>query len=160
MQPHGLCVWFCNRARELSKLDVLFNRGRKRRLESLEGSTESQVSTDGSASSLIDADSECSHSDDAIAQSIYVMRKVRIRTIPGFCCANLGSELCAIILGSRTQTSDPRICCANLKSARNLLGSRNQTSAIRGNKPTIDRARKAARHTRQRSHDRSRTQSS
>ena len=68
MQPHGLCVWFCNRARELSTLDVLFNRGRKRRLESLEGSTESQVSTDGSASSLIDADSECSHSDDAIAQ--------------------------------------------------------------------------------------------
>ena len=88
------------------------------------------------------------------------MREVRIRTIPGFCCANLGSELCAIILGSRTQTSDPRICCANLRSARNLLGSRNQTSAIRGNKPTIDRARKAARHTRQRSHDRSRTQSS
>ena len=68
-------------------------------------------------------------------------------------------------------------CCANLGSARNLLGSRNQTSAIRGNKPTIDRARKAARpsasakprsiahakqfgHPRQRSHDRSRTQSS
>ena len=52
----------------MSTLDVLFNRGRKRRLESLEGSTESQVSTDGSASSLIDADSECSHSDDTIAQ--------------------------------------------------------------------------------------------
>ena len=52
----------------MSTLDVLFNRGRKRRLVSLEGSTESQVSTDGSASSLIDADSECSHSDDAIAQ--------------------------------------------------------------------------------------------
>ena len=69
-------------------------------------------------------------------------------------------SFCAIILGSRTQTSDPRICCANLRSARNLLGSRNQTSAIRGNKPTIDRARKAARHTRQRSHERSRTQSS
>ena len=88
------------------------------------------------------------------------MRKVRIRTIPGFCCANLGSELCAIILGSRTQTSDPRISCTNLRSARNLLGLCSQTSAIRGNKPTIDRARKAARHTRQRSHDRSRTQSS
>ena len=52
----------------MSTLDVLFNRGRKRRLESLEGSTESQVSTDGSARLLIDADSECSHSDDAIAQ--------------------------------------------------------------------------------------------
>ena len=51
----------------MSTLDVLFNRGRKRRLESLEGSTESQVSTDGSASSVIDADSECSQSDDAIA---------------------------------------------------------------------------------------------
>ena len=60
-------VWLCNRVREMSTLDVLFNRGRKRRLESLEGSTESQVSTDGSASSLIDADSECSQSDDAIA---------------------------------------------------------------------------------------------
>ena len=73
--------------------------------------------------------------------------------IPGICYAqstgsdraNLGSELCAIILGSRTQTSDLRICCANLGSARNHLGSRNQTSAIRGNKSTIDRARKAAR---------------
>ena len=53
--------------REMSTLDILFNRGRKRRLESLEGSNESQVSTDGSASSLIVADSECSKSDDAIA---------------------------------------------------------------------------------------------
>ena len=55
-------------------------------------------------------------------------------------------SFCAIILGLHTQTSDPRICCANLGSARNILGSRcNQTSAIRGNKPTIDRARRAAR---------------
>ena len=37
---------------------------------------------------------------------INVMHKVWIRTIRGFCCANLGSELCTIILGSRTQTSD------------------------------------------------------
>ena len=51
----------------MSTLDVLFNRGRKRRLESLEGSTESQVPTDGSASSLTDANSERSQSDDAIA---------------------------------------------------------------------------------------------
>ena len=36
-------------------------------------------------------------------------------------------------------------CCANLGSARNLLGSRNQTSAIRGKEATIDRARKATR---------------
>ena len=60
---------------------------------------------------------------------IYVMRKVRIRTIRGFCCANLGSELLS---------NNPRIAHANHESARNLLGSRNQTSAIRGNKPTID----------------------
>ena len=64
------------------------------------------------------------------------MRKVRIWTILGFCCANLGSELLR---------NNPRIAHANLGSARNLLGSRNQTSAIRGNKPTIDRARKAVR---------------
>ena len=78
---------------------------------------------------------------------VSVMRKVRIRTIQGF-------------------------CCANLRSTRNHLGSRNQTSAIRGNKP-IDHARKAARpststkprsivhakqfgHSRQRSLDRAR----
>ena len=42
------------------------------------------------------------------------------------------------------QTSDPRMLLRNLGSARNHLGSRNQTSAIRVNKPTIDRARKAA----------------
>ena len=60
----------------MSTLDVPFNRGRKRRLESLEGS-ESQVSTDGSASSLIDADSECSQSDDAIAQRPPGKRKWR-----------------------------------------------------------------------------------
>ena len=66
---------------------------------------------------------------------MYVMRKVRIRTILGFCCANLGSELC----------NNPGIAHSNLGSARNHLGSRNQTAAIRGNKPTIDRARKAAR---------------
>ena len=52
----------------------------------------------------------------AISIYNYVKRKVWIRTILGFCCANLGSELCAIILGSRMQTSDPRICCANLGS--------------------------------------------
>ena len=48
---------------------------------------------------------------------VYVKRKVRIRTILEFCYANLGSELCAIILGSRMQMSDPKICCANLGSA-------------------------------------------
>ena len=63
---------------------------------------------------------------------IYVKCKVRIRTILGFCCANQGSKLCAIILGSRMQTSDPRICCTNLGSTHNHLGSRNQISAICG----------------------------
>ena len=74
----------------------------------------------------------------------YVMRKVRISTILEFCCTNLGSELCAIILGSCTQTSDPRICCANLGSVCNNLGLRNQTSAICGNKHTINCTSKAA----------------
>ena len=120
--------------------------------------------------------------------NIYVMRKVRNWTIRGFCCANLGSELLC---------NNPRIMHANLRSEDLLrkprirgfaaqtwdphaifyIGSRNQTSAIRGNKPTIDRARKAARpsvstklrsiahakqfgHPWQRSHNRSRTQSS
>ena len=45
----------------------------------------------------------------------------------------------------RALHNNPRIANANLGSARNHLGSRNETSAIRGNKPTIDRARKAAR---------------
>ena len=43
------------------------------------------------------------------------------------------------------QTLDLRICCANLESTRNHLGSRNQISVIRGNKPTIDRASEASR---------------
>ena len=72
------------------------------------------------------------------------MRQVRIRTILGFCCANLGSELCAIILGSRTQTSDPRIL---LRKPR----IRTQSSRIAQPNPG---------HPRQQTHDRSRTQSS
>ena len=73
---------------------------------------------------------------------VYVMCKVRNRTIRGFCCTNLGSEL---LHNNPRITHDPRICCANLGSTRNLLGYRNQTSAIRGNKHMIDRTRKAAR---------------
>ena len=72
------------------------------------------------------------------------MRKVRIRTILGFCCANLGSELCAIILGSRTQTSDPRIL---------LRKPRIRTQSSRIAQPNLG-------HPRQQTHDRSRTQSS
>ena len=91
-----------------------------------------------------------------------------------FAAQTLDPSFGAIILGK------PRIrgnCCANLESTRNHLGLRNQTSAIRGNKPTIDRASEAARPSaetklqpiarakqfdllRQRSHKRSHTQSS
>ena len=58
-------------------------------------------------------------------------------------------------LGSEDLLRKPRICgfcCANLGFAGNHLGSRNQTSSIHGNKPTIDRARKLnqLRHPRQR----------
>ena len=58
-------------------------------------------------------------------------------------------------LGSEDLLRKPRICgfcCANLGFAGNHLGSLNQTSSIRGNKPTIDRARKLnqLRHPRQR----------
>ena len=97
----------------------------------------------------------CSHAVLRLIAHIYVMRKVRIRTIRGFCCANLGSELLRnnpriahVNLGSEDLLRKPLIrgfCCANLGSARNLLGSRSQTSAIRGKEATIDRACKATR---------------
>ena len=61
---------------------------------------------------------------------VYVKRKVWIRTILGFCCANVGSDI---------WRNNPRIAHANLESTRNHLGLHNQTSAIRGNKPTTDR---------------------
>ena len=70
-----------------------------------------------------------------------LLRKPRIRALrnnPRIAHANLGSE---------DLLRKPRIrgfCCANLGFTGNHLGSRNQTSAIRGNKPTIDRARKEA----------------
>ena len=75
---------------------------------------------------------------------IYVMHKARIRTILGFCCPNLGSELCAIILGSHTQTSDPRML---------LHKPRIRTQSSRIAQPNLG-------HPRQQTHDRSRTQSS
>ena len=79
----------------------------------------------------------------------YVKRKVRIRTIPGFCYANLGSELwrnnpriaC-------TQTSDPRICCANLGPADLLRKPRIHTQSSRIAQPNLG-------HPRQQTHDRS-----
>ena len=76
------------------------------------------------------------------------MHKVRIQTIRGFCCANLGSELLR---------NNPRIAHANLGSriVQPNLGhpwqqthnrSRMQSSsAIRVNEATIDRARLRAR---------------
>ena len=48
------------------------------------------------------------------------MCKVRIWTVRGFCCTNLGFELLRYILGSRMQTSNLRICFANLGSTHNL----------------------------------------
>ena len=51
-------------------------------------------------------------------------------------------------IGSEDWLRKPPIrgfCCANLGFTRNRLGLRNQISAIRGNKPTIDSTRKAAR---------------
>ena len=51
-------------------------------------------------------------------------------------------------IGSEDLLHKPRIrgfCCASLGFTCNHLGSRNQISAIRGNKPMIDSARKAAR---------------
>ena len=44
----------------------------------------------------------------------------------------------------RALRNNPRIVHANRKSTCNHLGSRNQISAVCGNKPTIDCARKAA----------------
>ena len=110
------------------------------------------------------------------------MRKVRVQTIRGFCRENLGPSFCAIILGSHMQTPDPHAifwdraakprpsAATNPRSiahskqlfaaktsdphARNLLGSHNQTSAIRSNtQPNLG-------HPRQQTHDRLRTQSS
>ena len=75
---------------------------------------------------------------------IYVMHKARILTILGFCCPNLGSELYAIILGSHTQTSDPRML---------LRKPRIRTQSSRIAQPNLG-------HPRQQTHDRSRTQSS
>ena len=86
-----------------------------------------------------------------------------------FLCANLGSELFTIILGSRMQIPDLHAC--------NHLGLHSQTSAIRGKKPTIDCASIATQpsvakkprsiaqakqlgHPRQRNYDRLRKESS
>ena len=57
---------------------------------------------------------------------------------PRICCTNLGSE--DLLHKPRIR----RFCCASLGFTRNHLASRNQISAIRGNKPMIDSARKAA----------------
>ena len=73
---------------------------------------------------------------------------IRIRTIRKFCCANLRSELLR---------NNPRIAHANLGSARNLLGSRNQTPAIRGTNPRSIAHAKQLGHPPQRSDNRSRT---
>ena len=69
------------------------------------------------------------------------MRKPRIRALRN------NPRITHAYLGSEDLLRKPRIrgfCCANLGFTGNHLGSCNQTSSIRGNKPTIDRARKAA----------------
>ena len=75
-----------------------------------------------------------------------------------------------ICYAQSTNSNHPRILLCKARICMHLLGSWNQTSAIRGNKPTIDRACKAVRpstsmktqsimhvkqfsHPRQRSHD-------
>ena len=63
------------------------------------------------------------------------------------------SSFCAIILGSCTQTSDLRICYANLRSADLLRKPRIRTQSSRIAQPNLG-------HPRQQTHDRSHTQSS
>ena len=72
------------------------------------------------------------------------MRKVRIRTIRVFCCANLGSELLR---------NNPRIAHANPGSAVLLRKPRIHTQSSGIAQPNLG-------HLRQQTHDRSRTQSS
>ena len=106
---------------------------------------------------------------------IYVKHKVRIRTIRGFCCANLGSK--DLLRKPRIRTQSSRIAQPNLGHPRQQTHdqSRKQSSsAIGGNEAKIDRASKAARpsaakkprsiahakqlgHPRKRTHDRSLT---
>ena len=107
----------------------------------------------------------------------YVKRKERIRTILGFCCANLGSErwrnnprIVHANTGSEDLLRKPRIHTQSSRIAQPNLGHPRQ-------QPTIDRASEAARPSaetkpqpiarakqfdllRQRSHKRSHTQSS
>ena len=90
------------------------------------------------------------------------MRKVRIRTILGFCCANLGSELwrnnpriAHANIGSEDLLRKPRIHTQSSRIAQPNLGHpwqqthdrsrKRSSSAIRRNETTTDHARKAVR---------------
>ena len=70
-----------------------------------------------------------------------LLRKPRIRALrnnPRIAHANLGSE------DFLRKPNIHGFCCANLGFARNILGSRNQTSSICGNESTIDREQKSS----------------
>ena len=70
-----------------------------------------------------------------------LLRKSQIRALRN------NPRIAHTILGSEDLLRKPWVCgfcCADIRYARNLLGSRNQTSAISGNKPTIYRERKRA----------------
>ena len=75
---------------------------------------------------------------------IHVKRKVRIRTILGFCCANLGSEL---------WHNNPRIAHVNIGSEDLLRKPRIHKQSSRIAQPNLS-------HPRQQTHDRSRKRSS
>ena len=57
---------------------------------------------------------------------VYVRRKVRIRTIRGLYCANLGSSLCVEIRRSRKQSQDGNVYCAH-RGCATIQRSRTQT---------------------------------
>ena len=102
---------------------------------------------------------------------VYVKRKVRIRTILGFCCANVGSELWCnnpgIVhanIGSEDLLRKPQIHTQSSRNAQPNLGHpwqqthdrlcKRSSSAIHRNEATTDRARKAVRPSAAKSHER------
>ena len=94
--------------------------------------------------------------------SIYVKRKARIRTILGFCCANLGSDL---------WRNTPRIAHANIGRIRGFAAQTSNPHAIIQDRATKPRPSAATNpqsitqteqlgHPQKRSHNRSQPQSS
>ena len=102
----------------------------------------------------------------------YVKRKVRIWTILGFCCANLGSELwrnnpriAHANIGSEDLLRKPQIHTQSSRIAQPNSGHpwqqthdrlrKRSSSAIHRNEATTDRARKAVRPSAAKVHERS-----